>query len=100
VVAANKRGTPPQLRGRGTLADLGILRALLVQAEFLANHPENGWVDDAVGDGIQANPSQKLGADVCRHTLRASKKECHDGRFPKRTGERIGPVEKVGRRLR
>ena len=39
---------------------------------------ENRWVDDAAGDGILPNPSQKLRADVFRHTFRVSENVCHD----------------------
>ena|SRR6476646_5273716 len=35
----------------------------------MTSHVENGWVNDAVGDGVAPNPSQKLRPDVFRHTF-------------------------------
>jgi hypothetical protein len=37
------------------------------------------WVDDSAGDGFSPYPSQKLKADVLRHTFRASSNVCHIG---------------------
>jgi len=37
------------------------------------------WLVDAAGDGFPPDPSQKLRADVFRHSFRASENVCHDG---------------------
>ena len=44
-----------------------------------ARHSRKRWVDDAVGNGIRPNPSQKLRPDVFQHKIRVSKNVCHNG---------------------
>src|SRR6185436_5186522 len=40
---------------------------------------QNPWVDDAARVSIQPDPSQKVRADVFRHSFRASENVCHIG---------------------
>src|SRR4051812_11672798 len=46
-----------------------------------SGNPNNRWVDDAAGDSIPQDPSQKLGTDILRDGFRASGNVCHGGRL-------------------